>query len=763
MRSDETLRRPLTAGAATIAAMLACSACSSKQVYADESSQSRQALVVSAPLEGWVEQQLVPDPLLSIVPSELGRSFAVFEEMCLVGAPSTLLQNDAEGGAVYPFVRNEGAWGSLAPITSPEVSAGHRFGDAIALSKDFAAISGRDDSGGPGKVWLYARAGNGFGVAFEPQTIDPVPDGSLFGSSLAFDDDELMIGAPIFPGATSGEGAVYIFGREPGSDSWHQTQLIRPWGDNVEVALFGSAIAVRNGKLVVGAPNENGTGAAYVLERREAGWVPVQRLAPASLSGARFGKAIALPARGLFVGAPFDNDGKGAVYPFTLDVTWSVGAQLVTEDGEENDGFGSALAASDRELFVSAPLAFADGVYSGRVQAFTLTDDHSELGWIVPTGVNDNVDFGRSLAIADSTLLIGAQEAALILSRSLGQACASSFDCMSGHCDDEVCCDRDCSGVCETCRRADQASKQGKDGRCGAAAAGIDPHDNCSSDGSACGTTGECDGSGACALASTQTVCSAAGCDSLVSVVSERHCDGNGQCLAQAPVKCRVGYICQTGSCLENCDVDSDCVPDFFCHDHACVKGATCVDNDDSVIDAEGNLNSCSPTRCRDGRCLIECELDTDCSDGFFCQAASCLKICEASSDCTEGSFCHDGMCLEGHTCIDDAKAVLNADGHIEKCSPNACRDGGCLERCDTSADCIDDFVCHPFRHQCVSEDDLASGMSSASPSCDCTSRTGQPFPWAPAALASLWAFHRQRRLARRSTQNRLDRKPLPD
>ncbi len=78
-----------------------------------------------------------------------------------------------------------------------------------------------------------------------------------------------------------------------------------------------------------------------------------------------------------------------------------------------------------------------------------------------------------------------------------GRACQAASQCESGFCAVEkgegVCCDRACTGACETC--ADTESF----GTCIAAASGTDPRDDCpETDVSTCGTTGNCDGARKC-------------------------------------------------------------------------------------------------------------------------------------------------------------------------------------------------------------------------------------------------------------------------
>lgn len=71
----------------------------------------------------------------------------------------------------------------------------------------------------------------------------------------------------------------------------------------------------------------------------------------------------------------------------------------------------------------------------------------------------------------------------------LGASCASGADCESGICVDDVCCDRECDGICELC------SAPGMEGVCAFVDGGSDPDDECAA-------AGVCDGGGYCSSGS---------------------------------------------------------------------------------------------------------------------------------------------------------------------------------------------------------------------------------------------------------------------
>lgn len=135
-----------------------------------------------------------------------------------------------------------------------------------------------------------------------------------------------------------------------------------------------------------------------------------------------------------------------------------------------------------------------------------------------------------------------------------GATCTKAEDCFTGACVGGVCCDSSCQGACMACSAAQKG--QGPDGECGLVAAGTDPFNDCSDQGpGSCGTSGACDGNGACAVYPAGTPCAAPTCaDATASTFA---CDSAGAC-TQKNDDCG-HFTCGTSQCLSSCTVDTDC------------------------------------------------------------------------------------------------------------------------------------------------------------------------------------------------------------
>ncbi len=206
-----------------------------------------------------------------------------------------------------------------------------------------------------------------------------------FGTAVAMDGDLLAVGAP---GERSGAtlvdgdqtddsvfaaGAVYVFARHDGA--WQQEAYLKaaityPYG------AFGTAVALSGDRLAVGAPRDDTqvseAGAVYVFARHDGTWSLEATLFPDNLSGSDFfGSAVALSGDRLVVSSPsedsattgVDGDGSdddaftaGAAYVFErLDGSWVQTAYLKASNTGPGDIFGRSVAISDRTVVVGAP------------------------------------------------------------------------------------------------------------------------------------------------------------------------------------------------------------------------------------------------------------------------------------------------------------------------------------------------------------------------------------------------------------------------
>ena len=220
----------------------------------------------------------------------------------------------------------------------------------------------------------------------------------------------LVIGlVPVMsPGAVQYEGALIGDG-SPGADG------------------FGSAVAVNENTLVIGAPEETrgaslARGVAYVYGRTAGGWSLQARLVPSDATrGDGFGSAVAISHQTIVIGAYGDDEGgidSGAAFVYAGGSgTWGQQAVLKASNAEAGDLFGWSVAVSNREIVVGAygedsgdsdqVSNSCDGAGAAYVfsRAGSSWAQQAYLKASVP-GVSDA--FGWSVAISSNSLAVGA-------------------------------------------------------------------------------------------------------------------------------------------------------------------------------------------------------------------------------------------------------------------------------------------------------------------------------------------------------------------
>lgn len=562
--------------------------------------------------------------------TEFGRALAVAGGIALVGAPRAQV-GEVSSGAVLAFARKGGAWlpaGTLGP-TDPE--DGQRFGDVVAFTGSLAAVTASGMPGG--QTVSLVQWANGWSPA-EAIVSAPKsePGDSAFGYALALDAKTLFVGAPFGGGY---EGRVYVYRRE--GVSWAGPKTLAPDPDYAESALYGCTIALDGDRLAIGALGEAPSGGVYLLERTPEGlndsdsWAVLKHIIGPD-GAASFGSALALIDDTLAVGAPQDGQG-GTVYVYRLsDDSAEPDTTLRRTDPEPNDYFGSSLAFSNASLFVAAPGVTSSDT-AGLVYEYRRQDDWAESAELSAPRRQQPGFFGAPLtATRNSTLLASDIPTAYAFLPALGGACTEDYECDSGHCSEGVCCNEACNDTCHSCLAKFQTS-DGVDGECARVSAGTDPRSDCTRSDEPCGTTGECNADGACAVVPTGRTCSEASCASATQSLAVGRCDGLGKCRIPDPVECEAGYLCQSAQCENSCRSAADCDQSagYYCFNANCVIGARCSLDRAIAYSEHGDETTCIRLLCEDGACLSACLQTDDCSHGLVCDPYTHDCITETS------------------------------------------------------------------------------------------------------------------------------------
>ena len=178
---------------------------------------------------------------------------------------------------------------------------------------------------------------------------------------------------------------------------------------------FVRTVAIHGDTAVVGAPNnDEGKGAAFVFVKGANGeWSQQSKLvAPDGATGDRFGWSVGIFGDTIVVGAYHDDDSgfnSGSAYVFARSgVTWSHQAKLLAPDGAAIDYFGASVGIYQDTIVVGAS-GDDDPYDSGSAHVFLrngATWTHQAKLFDQDGAAGDR--FGWSVAISGDVIVVGA-------------------------------------------------------------------------------------------------------------------------------------------------------------------------------------------------------------------------------------------------------------------------------------------------------------------------------------------------------------------
>jgi hypothetical protein len=187
------------------------------------------------------------------------------------------------------------------------------FGGSVGLHGDHAIV-GDSWSGGAaanqGSACIYRRTGTTWDLML-PVLSAPDPAAyDHFGASVAIRDDRVIVGAPgVTGGGVAEAGGAYVFVRS--GSTWGMEAKLEPLSQGVHgVHAFGEAVSLAGDYALVGNPSDHtpdpGSGSAYLFKRAGSQWILVPPVLRASNAYwfAYFGRAVSVSDAGVFVGAP---------------------------------------------------------------------------------------------------------------------------------------------------------------------------------------------------------------------------------------------------------------------------------------------------------------------------------------------------------------------------------------------------------------------------------------------------------------------------
>ncbi len=320
---------------------------------------------------------------------KFGSAVALDGDLLVVGARG----DDDLGngsGSVYIFQYSGSAWVEEAKLTAADGASGDGFGGAVDISGNrvLAGAQGSNSLGSnSGAAYIFDRVDVGVWSQTARLLASNGAATDAFGTSVSLDGDLGLVGAYLGDGLVADTGTAYVY-RRTAPGVWLEEAMLQAL-DGTSWTYFGVAVSLDGDLALVGASSHLDQGAAYLFRRAGTVWAQESLLlAGDGVSHDNFGAAVAMNDGRALVGAP--RNASGAIYLFCEDgLSWSQTWMAEPSGGAEDFGWSVDLAGG--LLVAGAPVT--DGVNSNTGAGFVFGLSSAQCGTIA-AGLSCTPAFG---------------------------------------------------------------------------------------------------------------------------------------------------------------------------------------------------------------------------------------------------------------------------------------------------------------------------------------------------------------------------------
>jgi hypothetical protein len=337
-------------------------------------------------------------------------------------------------------------WNQITKGVASDRAASDFFGDAVAISGDYAIVgaslededaTGANTADRAGSAYIFKRTG----TTWTQEAKIVAPDRDLmdqFGSAVAISGDYAIIGSaspkdPFGVNRLAGAGAAYVFKRT--GTTWTQEAKIVA-SDRAVEDYFGNSVAINGDYAIVGAASEDddatgankftSAGSAYIFKRTGTAWTQEAKIVASDRATFdQFGRSVAISGDYVVVGAWLESENAagtntlnqaGSAYIFKrTGTTWTQEAKIAASDRAVIAQFGNSVAISGDYTIIGASGEAKDAAgantlsQAGAAYIFkrTGTTWAQEAKIVAPDRAVDDV-FGLSVAISGDNVLVAA-------------------------------------------------------------------------------------------------------------------------------------------------------------------------------------------------------------------------------------------------------------------------------------------------------------------------------------------------------------------
>ncbi|MBE0573110.1 MAG: hypothetical protein IH618_16320, partial [Ignavibacteriaceae bacterium] len=237
-------------------------------------------------------------------------------------------------------------------ITANDPNGSDYFGYAVDVDGDYAIVGAREDDefgSDAGAAYIFERDGCCSWVQKAKLRLNSPTNYDFLGHSVAISGDVALVG-------TTTRSKVFLFEKPIGGwQDMTETAKLVP-SDGAINQYFGRSVDISGEYAIVGAPNSK---KIFIYQRPEGGWQDMSETysyhSPSSAYNS-FGVSVAIDKNYAAVGCKKEDilSSPGKVYVFKLDWVWGLQAELVPNDSQNEDYFGSSVDIDANQIIVAA-------------------------------------------------------------------------------------------------------------------------------------------------------------------------------------------------------------------------------------------------------------------------------------------------------------------------------------------------------------------------------------------------------------------------
>jgi hypothetical protein len=298
-----------------------------------------------------------------------GVSVAITDSTIVVSASNSGKHHE---GALYVFVKPPGGW---ADMTETAVLMDSHNNDSLGSHVAISASGNRIAACANYAALVFVQPGGAWTNLTRANAVLVPPAGVVsFGSAVALNGNIAVVSANVGEDGVSGAAYVYdLRQRTQGSRLIKRIATLSATDGN-PLSDYWTSLAMSADTVLVGAPNHNTSGAAYVFVKPQSGWTDMTQTAELSLAGEssaiQFAQSVSTSGTSVVVGTPaalvgsnlsqgeafiYDRPPAGWMDSTTPDMT------ITATDGLANDALGASVAISGKTVFVGAPFHTING------------------------------------------------------------------------------------------------------------------------------------------------------------------------------------------------------------------------------------------------------------------------------------------------------------------------------------------------------------------------------------------------------------------